>query len=899
MNDEMNNYGINNPDGSSGKQYNEGKVSFHNDDPGYIKEDSLSGQPETPQFSETYDAPKNSSSSRQSSSSSQQSESSSSSDNLSSSTSSASSTASGAASGAASSAASSVASATSAIGSSIGALAGTVAATVTAAAVVVATFVSTLVINLLLVMAGMNSLVFQVEMRGAQEEDFQTPIIAILEGEGVHQEQEIRQDTVYLTFTDLEPGKEYTVWVKNEEKTFVKKSYITATEEPQQGSVEARVQEDEVIAAVDQINLKAGQFYTLSVKNAQGKTVFAKDDVEPSKEFRFAAPEAAGVYSVTVSIGGKACALSQFEIFDKSKPQPEPEPQPQPEPEPQPEPQPVAEYDFANGTWTWASDYLSASISFAEIHGGEPLVIEATISESYIEPTCETNGKTIYVATAVYNNREYSDERTVAQPAGHSYQWVAKSVDCIDEGMAGHYYCEVCGKYFDENKVEVSAEDLILPAVGVAGDPVKLTSNDLSADLVGRQVYLRSDGSNNDYYGVKIGASNNTTTDMNDLTAFTIESISDNDVLLVYDGKYLSVSNNATVNFNSTTPNVLTVSSYDGSISANSSYFICYDNWEEVIRMSNTAMNGYVYMYLIPTVDHSYGELIPEVSADCEHEGMAAHYHCEVCGKYFDEDYHQVNAEDLIIPVSEHEYRFSGFEWIETENNGYTATALFICAWNEEHTLEIPATVEQEDNYYRAYVEFNGEEYFDEIPTNGGSDEPESGTALNISEGVIRIYSDGYTRSNDENATLVPFENSADNPYVITGSLEADTPLLIDTRTKSGSSAGSKTYYLTFDNVEIKGDSGLWATAVVISPYDSVVIHIKNNGTSHVNPYGHVAFEIQNGDATVEIYIESDNEFDGFDFADGSGRYGLYNPSQNIRVYMNNVEVDEYGNPIS
>ena len=114
-----------------------------------------------------------------------------------------------------------------------------------------------------------------------------------------------------------------------------------------------------------------------------------------------------------------------------------------PQPEPQPvEPQPVEpQYDFANGTWTWSSDYLSASISFAEINGGEPLVIEATISESYIEPTCETDGKTIYVATALYNNRQYSDERTVAQPAGHSYQWVAESVDCIDEGMAGHYYC--------------------------------------------------------------------------------------------------------------------------------------------------------------------------------------------------------------------------------------------------------------------------------------------------------------------------------------------------------------------------------------------------------------------------------------------------------------------------
>ena len=189
----------------------------------------------------------------------------------------------------------------------------------------------------------------------------------------------------------------------------------------------------------------------------------------------------------------------------------------------------------------------------------------------------------------------------------------------------------------------------------MAGDPVKLTSNDLSADLVGRKVYLRTDEGDTSH-GVKIGASNNTTTDMNDLTAFTIESIDGSNVVLVYDGKYLSVSSNATVNFNSTSPNALTVMS-NGAIYAsrnNSAYDIYYDEWDgNGIYMTNTvANNPAVYMYLIPTVDHSYGELIPEVSADCEHEGMMAHYHCEVCGKYFDANKNEVSAESLVIPSS-------------------------------------------------------------------------------------------------------------------------------------------------------------------------------------------------------------------------------------------------------
>ena len=39
---------------------------------------------------------------------------------------------------------------------------------------------------------------------------------------------------------------------------------------------------------------------------------------------------------------------------------------------------------------------------------------------------------------------------------------------------------------------------------------------------------------------------------------------------------------------------------------------------------------------IIPALGHEYGDLITEVSATCESDGIKAHYECAVCGKYFD-----------------------------------------------------------------------------------------------------------------------------------------------------------------------------------------------------------------------------------------------------------------------
>ena len=62
----------------------------------------------------------------------------------------------------------------------------------------------------------------------------------------------------------------------------------------------------------------------------------------------------------------------------------------------------------------------------------------------------------------------------------------------------------------------------------------------------------------------------------------------------------------------------------------------------------------------LPLADHNYGELIPEVEAEHDKngikDGVKAHYKCSVCGKLFNENKVEVTEEDLVIKEPGHSY---------------------------------------------------------------------------------------------------------------------------------------------------------------------------------------------------------------------------------------------------
>lgn len=295
-------------------------------------------------------------------------------------------------------ASSTAASAASAVGGSIGAVAGAVATSVVAAIIVVVAFVSTMTINATLAIAEMTRLVFQVQIERAQEEDFAKPIYATLEGNGYYLEQEIYSDTVYLAYEDLEPAKEYVLKIFNEEKVFFEKSYITASKEVYRGSMEIALERDRAIVYVQDVLLKSGEYYTLTVKDAGGKVVFVKDSVNVNAEYTFPLSDYTDLY-ITLSVGGSVYAVEEIRISKEP------------------------EYDFDNPVWEW-DGYESATLVFREIYGREPLEIKAEIAASYNHPSCETDGEYIYVATALYGDEIYSDEQIITEynsALGHDY----------------------------------------------------------------------------------------------------------------------------------------------------------------------------------------------------------------------------------------------------------------------------------------------------------------------------------------------------------------------------------------------------------------------------------------------------------------------------------------------
>ena len=236
---------------------------------------------------------------------------------------------------------------TSVIGGGIGALTGAIASTALAAALVITMFISALTINLSLIMADVDKLIVQVAMSGAQEEDFETPIVAVLDGKnGKHIEQQVYADTLFLTFDGLSPDEEYSVCVKSGERIFDTKTFFTASTHVDRGSVTAIAEGKNVKVLAQNVVLEEREFYSVKVKDSKGNTVFGDDSRAPNRVFEFTLTELSDLY-ITLDIGGKVFSTCRIS------------------------PEPWFSYDFVNPSWTWTDDNR-ASVSFIDTFGGDP-----------------------------------------------------------------------------------------------------------------------------------------------------------------------------------------------------------------------------------------------------------------------------------------------------------------------------------------------------------------------------------------------------------------------------------------------------------------------------------------------------------------------------------------------
>ncbi len=396
MKERINDYGINNPDGFD-LNIQEARVQkYDNDSPKYIKENSLKEQGETTRVNENFQVNMEAEDNDKKSASIEL-------------------------TSEASSSSSAMASASASVGGSVGALAGVVAASVVAAVVVVAVFLSNLAISLSLIMADMHQIVLEVEMTGAQEEDFANPIFAILTGDDdVYQEQTVDPNNLTIVFDNLQPGTRYKVIVKNEEKVFFESYYFTSTTSADKGEIVSRMEGNDVYVTVQNAHLKSTEYYTLIAKDGNGNIVYQIEGVEAFNEYHFTVNEPKNLYFYLM-VNGKTYAIDRIEL---------------------------PEYDFDNGVWVWEDDNLAATVTFVDKKGGKALTLDATITKKTTEATCDEDGSIVYTAKATYEEKSFIQKQTIVLEAhGHNYEGTY--------GDDGHitFECTVCGDtYTDEEQ---------------------------------------------------------------------------------------------------------------------------------------------------------------------------------------------------------------------------------------------------------------------------------------------------------------------------------------------------------------------------------------------------------------------------------------------------------------
>lgn len=709
MKDEFNNINIKNPDGELKDFEFSGSKPFDNEISSYIKENPLDEQEETYKPNESYNDPLGGEPEGEEGINSEI--------DLTS-TLSTTSTQTATASVLATEA-STVASATTIVGSGIGAFVGAVAASVVTAVMVVAAFMSTLSINLSLLMATTNSLAVELKMTGAQDEDFATPMMAVLRHEDeVIQEIEVWSDTKIVTFENLESNTEYLVSIENEEMSFARKSFITLKEEVDKGRIIVWNEGSSVYIRVEDVKLDPGEYYTIISKDSDGKKVFAKDSIEADVTYQFEVSNS-GTINTTYSVSGKTYDLNEIEvIFDAS-------------------------YDFENGVWTWSEDNESAFITFKELNGEGTIDIDATVEKSYFEPSCENDGYTLYSATAIYDGRSFFTEDTVTDSGsalGHVFSDLVEETiaDCENDGVEAHYYCSRCNKYFDSEHNETTLEALTILAYGhdfgelINEVEATYDENGMKAHYICSRCgkYFDSNFNETTKEALIIKALGH---DFSDLIA-ELDATCEADGMKAHYicndcGKYYDTE------YNETTIEALTIKAYghdfgelvaQNDATCDKDGMAAHYHCDRCGKYFDANHNETTLEALtIASAGHNFGELVAEVAASCEVDGMKAHYHCDSCGKYFDSDYNEVSVEDLTIAALGHDYGDSTFEWITDQDGFYiSSTLVLVCSHDEEHRIEIEAELDVDETpptcetnaemFYKATAEYEGEEYFDE-----------------------------------------------------------------------------------------------------------------------------------------------------------------------------------------
>lgn len=199
---------------------------------------------------------------------------------------------------------------------------------------------------------------------------------------------------------------------------------------------------------------------------------------------------------------------------------------------------------------------------------------------------------------------------------------------CTQEGTKAHYVCAENGKYYNEERQEVSLADLTIPALGHDyGEEIKEVASTCVQQGTAAHYRCRRCGElftkNGDIY----------------------RQVTQEELVLPF-GEH---------QFGELIPEVASTCVAHGT-AAHYECSVCGKLFD--VDRSEVTMKELE----LPYGEHDYGEEIAEIPATCEKTGIKAHYQCSVCEHYFvreGDQYIEKTAEELVIPQLEHHY-----EWV-------------------------------------------------------------------------------------------------------------------------------------------------------------------------------------------------------------------------------------------
>lgn len=297
--------------------------------------------------------------------------------------------------------------------------------------------------------------------------------------------------------------------------------------------------------------------------------------------------------------------------------------------------------------------------------------------------------------TSIYLDHRWSDAPGLLEIApsfeGHEYGELIPEVDACREqsGMKAHYQCSECGRFFDESYSAVSESSLVIEAPAKHFDvATNLTIHFDSPIATTETIYLDfkfvngvSDSKINiSFLGNKEGGS-----DWDNYLGYYelfSDHVANNDgvsFVTVADDGYtrVKIDMNAVTKVSGTKPEAVNALYVRGG----------WSNVEGYIEINSSV------------VPHELGDLIPGTSQSGRTLGTIAHYECEGCGEFFNEDKQQVDDIHIKVP-SVH---------ADASNRGKTLATWHLGKDNaEENPFNLPK-ITGDGEYALFDIEFNTE----------------------------------------------------------------------------------------------------------------------------------------------------------------------------------------------